>query len=1405
MKSGWRRVARSRIARAIAVSVAFAAGCSSSNNNANQNGTVIGPSGGTVTSPDGASLQIPAGAVPASTTFTVGKSSAQAPTGAVTPVFNFGPEGTTFSTPVTVSFAVPAGTTSASIYWTTAGSGSAFDTLPTTISGTTATAQVTHFSSGFVGAPCTTNAACTPASVCHQGSRKCNGTPTCMDTGVNASDGAACGAENVCSAGVCGARCAAGVACTPSGTADACKVYATTCNAQLTQTTCSPTANQPDGTACGTGDVCSAGACIAACVPNQGCTPSNADPCKTYATACNADLTQTTCSTAGNQPDGTACGAANVCYAGSCASVRTVSGRLETVFVAADGTRTTAGGWPLEMGGATVTALLVPGASGYAEFPVNVDASGSFSVSNVPAGIYFIQVDQPSTRNAVAVVDRTLYEAAADAPDLSVVLTRRSDVAYATGSTPVTLNWSGLAPFDTTDRFRAYGSQPGMAATIIRRGQITPKPSIGSTSISGSVDWSQIASAFDGLPDASKGDVVWLAQRKVRVLTFADGLQADASNPVAFAKLTDLTIADGSGGTMNAVLAPIAQTGAITSKFALSQFAALASQVNPRARPDDWSGVGAGPSNIAFPYTAAYPDAPIRGGAGTGAYINFHDVWSDVDPGTQQYGQFLDAQWIEVGQYLYQWNVPLTAPGGAPTYMATEIYADEGLPVGQAPATVAPVLGPPLAPAIDGNDAFTPRADTGAQPTITWSPTALGAPTQYMVRVYATDAPAANQIDSITAVLFDRAAFQVPAGVLRSGAWYAGTIIAVQSANTLDGPIIRTGGHAVYVGCDFGLFTPGHAGPEVSAVPANGSATLSWTAAPGASGYAVTTSPGSTISVAAPPATIPGLANGTAYSFTVASVDAAGQSTPSAAACAVPTASDTSGLTLYDPLCGTSLDGSRWQNPQWSAKVDSAAATLEASADHMLARSIRNDNYGAQLTVNAAGHRVTTLAADITVPAGPPIPAGVWQLATVRLSYQPPATRLSFPGGLLGYINVEVGLINTADGLYAVRRFVHCDDASCSTATGTGVAAVDPPAFIQITGSTAGLRASFNTTYTASISLNETTGIFSWSLSGGTFGATGYTGTGDFTTYLDGAGEWAGVPLAGAFNNAGLFVRQYDESAAGGGEGDMKALFGNAWAGFDDKSPALFDDFSGTNGNSGPLELSLARWSAGPAPAVPGGSAAGSQLLSGSGLVIHSQVTADAANAATDVHVVDLSDPASANTVQADLAMSAAFGGATGGDVRAFVQGRFYNTGETGTTPPDVNEPYSGLGDVIAQAWLQANGNAAHWNILRCDNASCSASTSVGGGLISGVAVGTAVHAVRVQWDPLAPAFTFSVDGHAVTVDPTTAGSGITTPAPFIKTANAPFRRILTNVSAPAGAGNTTVADVTVNNVFVTP
>src|SRR5205814_5630829 len=118
---------------------------------------------------------------------------------------------------------------------------------------------------------CTGGGACTPPNACHVGQITCSeGVETCTDTQQPQSNGTACGTNKVCSNGSC-ASCAAGGACALSN--QPCLMGAISCATGTP--VCASAGEQPNGTSCGAGMVCFSGLC-GPCQDGGSCVPSNA-------------------------------------------------------------------------------------------------------------------------------------------------------------------------------------------------------------------------------------------------------------------------------------------------------------------------------------------------------------------------------------------------------------------------------------------------------------------------------------------------------------------------------------------------------------------------------------------------------------------------------------------------------------------------------------------------------------------------------------------------------------------------------------------------------------------------------------------------------------------------------------------------------------------------------------------------------------------------------------------------------------------------------------------------------------------------------------------------------------------------------------------------------------------------
>ncbi len=113
-------------------------------------GQAVGTSGGSVTQA-GVMLDIPANALSTTTMITVATTTAPVGYTLASAAYQFGPSGTTFAQPVAVTIPLTVVTTGVHVFWSNAGGG--FDDVGGTINGSSITANVSHFSTGFCAVP----------------------------------------------------------------------------------------------------------------------------------------------------------------------------------------------------------------------------------------------------------------------------------------------------------------------------------------------------------------------------------------------------------------------------------------------------------------------------------------------------------------------------------------------------------------------------------------------------------------------------------------------------------------------------------------------------------------------------------------------------------------------------------------------------------------------------------------------------------------------------------------------------------------------------------------------------------------------------------------------------------------------------------------------------------------------------------------------------------------------------------------------------------------------------------------------------------------------------------------------------------------------------------------------------
>jgi hypothetical protein len=586
-----------------------------------------------------------------------------------------------------------------------------------------------------------------------------------------------------------------------------------------------------------------------------------------------------------------------------------------------------------------------------------------------------------------------------------------------------------------------------------------------------------------------------------------------------------------------------------------------------------------------------------------------------------------------------------------------------------------------------------------------------------------------------------------------------------------------------------------------SATPANGNVGISWITAPGATSYNVYSSPSSPVtkaaaktSVTTPSASLP-VANGTPVYVAVAAVNDGGESALSNEACAVPTAASIAGLTMYDPLCAASLNGMKWGFPAFNRGVVNGAMRISADVSNMESFAARARAYVANAIVNAGTQRVTTLRTDVRVAANSAMRTGSAELvAGLSLQYQPPSLRLGGESGNLATVRVQLGLLDSGNGLRVARVFNHCDNGLCTAPSATGVLFNDPASF----DSNGEAPANYDSTYTLALSVDEATGVFTWTASGNGLAA---SGTIDPSGYVAGNSSWSALgpnPFAVAFETAALRARVLDRSNAGGSSGRIAGDFDNTFVGLDGGAATLWDDFSGAGGNSGPAQLSAAKW-------TPGEN---SMAVSSGALIQHARLTSGAVGVNYFQGLVH-NEPTSMNTLQADFTLTTCANSA-GSTNRASLEMNIYNDGSLGTTPPNINQAGSLVGDIRAYLYLDCLTQDARFQVLRWDSNTPLQGTLLSNSANNAVPMSTAafiggVHTLTMRWDPPTRRLTFQVDGQTpVIVDPTSANARMTTGAPYVKVPNAPLAQIGAFLALPT-AGRSASMDFRVNNVFTAP
>lgn len=435
-----------------------------------------------------------------------------------------------------------------------------------------------------------------------------------------------------------------------------------------------------------------------------------------------------------------------------------------------------------DLSGATIQVLLPDSKGGYTTLNGSGNSSGSFTVTNVPPGSFWLHV--PRIVNG-QVSDNYIWTNANNV-DLGALIVGRP------GATPEV---AGV----TVNASVTLGVTPGSNDTM---GWISPDADAsGNPPPPAGTAYSASFSQSGNLIDGSKGDHAYLIHYK--------GLSASIDAIVEDIAYTSITETDGTTQNLTGTMTPI-NGASIEPVIKITQFDPL------------YSGL-TNTSTVVKQFFLG--DSGYSGSEGPLLPVmlvsaNLSAITADTDLGSITYGtvtpsgspsyEFFDSGFrsYTVGSNTLQFPVGSTVLStGAPT----------------SSNVIVPLLSLPTSPLVNGSSFFADQTLTSSATQIAWSIPVTGTATFYELQI--TDASDAFVTQPQSWFFYTpNNSVTVPNGILQSGKSYVFTLMAVDdSGTTFATAPFRTGSEIAYAYESSGLMTVGSSTGAKAAAQPNGS------------------------------------------------------------------------------------------------------------------------------------------------------------------------------------------------------------------------------------------------------------------------------------------------------------------------------------------------------------------------------------------------------------------------------------------------------------------------------------------------------------------------------------------------------------------------------------------------------
>jgi len=401
----------------------------------------------------------------------------------------------------------------------------------------------------------------------------------------------------------------------------------------------------------------------------------------------------------------------------------------------------------------TISAVLADGSTVPGTYH---QASGDFSIANVPEGYYWLQFggDYLWTNQGTVSLD-------------AIRSGRRSRVA-ASGATTLVFNILDMEAWKGTDYLALYDWNSNTYVEPWESGN----PVAGSTALAGlTIGW-----GGNYLIDTAQGDAPQLELVETSFTSGTErlGVAKQLCNP------NSLTMSNGGQGSMTGNFANLAPSATVYLNYSRSQFTSYRAQYNPNKTFGPWNSFIEIDSQ---PGAAAYGNLQDANWL-DGLFLNNTDSTVTADPAPVSLAAPALSEGFEriayAGDTCY---LSYLAPGAASAASA-EIYAIRSYTLTPPDAThpMAVQLSPARDPMINGKTLFSDQTAVGLTPTISWTAPATGTPTGYLISVNKLATSGGNTAwDQISTLYLDGSQTQttLPAGLLATGNSYWFLIRAV--------------------------------------------------------------------------------------------------------------------------------------------------------------------------------------------------------------------------------------------------------------------------------------------------------------------------------------------------------------------------------------------------------------------------------------------------------------------------------------------------------------------------------------------------------------------------------------------------------------------------------------------------